>query len=240
MKKFNSIREFINYSPDCLFCNERLTTVISSHSNKLSKNTSMSLLMQKVVGNPLYRGIIEKSPLNVKYLYSARIENDTMILSCTEKFYSSQQPQQSYDVLSINLDSSEVQLQPQVEVGVLNSFARINFNFVCMCKNKNCSGHLYVSTGIIAGGKSKKLMPFFLKEECMMGGSGDDIIYTLRSSYYSQLSSLEKTNETHDYNNPFTGLITTESATPLPLIDMSTITTKAIFENKVENYVTFS
>lgn len=240
MKKFNSIKEFINYSPNCLFCNNKMKIVISPHVTKTNKN-NMGLLMQKIPGLPLYRGLVEKSPLNVKYLYSSRVEENKLIFNCMEKFYSENQ-NQYYDVMSINIESSDVELKPEVEVGILNSFVRINFNFVQICDNKNCSGHMYVSTGILAGGKSKKIMPFFLKEECMMGkgSSDDDIIYTLRSSYYSQLSTLEKSAGTHDYNNPFTGLAVTEPPTNLPLVDMSVIKTKTIFENKVENYITFS
>jgi hypothetical protein len=215
--------------------------IIGSHSNKANKKTNMNLLMQKISGSALYRGVVEKSPLNFQYLYSSRVEENKLIFNCTEKYFSNSQSQQHYDVMSINIDTSEVDLKSEVEVGILNSFVRINFNIINICENRECSGHTYISTGVIAGGKSKKIMPFFLREEFLVApGSDASVIYTLRSDYYSQTSMLEKTNEHSDYTNTFNGLLTTEAPTILPLIDMSIITTRNIFENKVENYVTFS
>lgn len=242
MKKFIFIKDFINYASRCLFCGNKMKIVIAPHTNKHStKTVNYGLLMKKVSGSPLYRDVIEKSPLNVNYNYFSRVEDKNMVISCTEKYWAEKQPPQTYDVITIDIDTSEVILKPEVNIGILNSFVRINFKLSSVCELPECSGHTCSSTQILAGAKTKKLMPFFLRDESMVMPNNDDgLIYTLRSDYYSQVTQLEKTNAPKDYNNAFVGINSSEPPVNLPLVDMSVITTKAIFENKVENYVTFS
>jgi hypothetical protein len=240
MKKFNSIREFIDYAPECLFCGSNMKVVINANTGKYKKN-NYELISQKVTGTALYRDVIEKSLLNIQYYYFSRVDDNQLIIDCVEKYWSNKQPQQTYEVLNINMKTSEVILHPKVEVGILNSFVRINFRFLSMCENNKCVGHIYSSTGIVAGARSKKIMPFFLREEALSTSSADDdVIYTLRSNYYDQSSQFEKSNDSKDYNNLYVGLSSSEPAISLPLIDMSTINTKEDFIAKSENYVIFS
>ena len=242
MKKFNSIIEFIDYAPKCLFCESKMKIVINANTGKYNiKKINYELISQKVTGSALYRDIIEKSLENIQYHYSSRIVDNQLIIDCLEKYWANKHPQQTYDVLSIDLKTSEVTIQPKVEVGILNSFARINFKFSVMCENSKCVGHVYSSTGIVAGARSKKIMPFFLRDEALSTSSADDdVIYTLRSNYYDQSSQFEKSNDSKDYNNLYVGLSSSEPAISLPLIDMSTINTKEDFIAKSENYVIFS
>ncbi len=246
MKKINSIREFIDYAPRCLFCEHEMKIVMSHQPHK-SKKGSLSISSNKAVGTALYRDVIEKSALNTTYNYSCRVENDWMFIRCSEDYYLAKHPSQQYDVIKINIDSSDIELESKVEVGILNSFARINFRLISKCNNPQCMGHRYASTGIIAGAKTKKLMPFFLREECMaysMGTGDDSILYTLISDYYSQDSVLEKSSGASDYNIPWAAAPslgrTVDPQVHLPLIDLSLVKTKETFEIKVENYVTFS
>jgi len=243
MKRFYTIKDFISHAPKCLFCGANTRVTIGSSNFKTSKSISQGLLLQKVSGQPLYRSVIEKSPLNMSYYYTARVEENKMIFTCTEKYFADRHPPQIYDVMSIDMDNSDVCLDDRVEVGILNSFVRINFKFICICENSGCLGHTFSSSSIIAGAKSKRLMPFFLREECMVGKGADDedsIIYTLRSDYYHQTSQLVKSSAPNDYANPFVGLASEDPPTNLPLVDLSNIKSKESFQMRVENYVIFS
>lgn len=183
----------------------------------------------------------------MNYIYSSRIEEDKMILNCTEKYFGNKNPPQQYDVMSINIKTSEVDLKKEVEVGILNSFVRINFKLFSVCQFSSCLGHTFTSTGIIAGAKSKKLMPFFLREECMTHkeqekpDEEDGVIYTIRSDYYSQASQFDKSGGADKYGDVFVGMASdVPKLATLPLIDLSVITSKESFQRKVESYVTFS
>ena len=243
MKKFNTIKEFMDYAPKCLFCGSDNNIIIISNGLKLSRTLSKGITSHKVSGQPLYRVDISK-PLYTTYYYYSRIENNKMVISCMEKFFIDQHTPQHYDVMSINMDDSSVELEKSITIGILNSFVRIDFKFLSFCSSLECMGHIYTSKGIIAGGKSKKLMPFLLSEECMIQkeSGGDDIIYTLRSDYFNQQSFLSKEVVVSEYLNPKFGLLSDSNShgTQLPLIDLSFIKNKESFQNRVESYVTFS
>lgn len=240
MKKFNSIKDFINYAPKCLFCGDEMKTIISSHT-KNSKNVGI-LSQHKVTGTALYRSLIEKSAANVTYNYSSKIENNKLVISCCEKYWNNKQPNQYYDVMIINIENNLIELLPKIEVGILNSFVRISMKLVSVCGVEKCSGHIYSSTQILGGAKSKKLMPFFLREE-VMSSTIDDTTYTIKSDYYNQSSRLDKTSKTDYINTTWSSLSSlgqAEAPMNLPMIDLSVIKNKEIFEMKAENYVTFS
>lgn len=246
MKKFTTIKEFINYAPKCLFCGSNNKPIILSNNLRLSKSLSKGILSHKVSGQPPYRTDKTTAPFSLSYYYSSKVENDKLVFSCTEKHFMDKNPPQTYEVMSIDINDSSVQIREKVEIGILNIFVRIDFKFVCLCSNLDCMGHIYGSTGIIAGAKSKKLMPFFIREECMLqkeAANDDEVIYTLRSDYYAQHTFLTKSSAPSDYVSPQFGLLSThdiDSPTQLPLVDLSNIKTKESFQSRVESYVTFS
>lgn len=246
MKKFETIKEFMNYSSKCIFCDSPNSVIIMPHSLRLAKSLSSGVKNAKISGQPPYRTEKSIEPFGLSFIYNSKIEEDKIIFSCTEKFYLDKHPPQTYEVMSIDINTSDVSLKDKVEVGILNLFVRIDFKFACVCSN--CMGHVYTSTGILAGAKSKKLMPFLLKEECLVQKqpqNDDDIIYTLRSDYFAQQSFLTKEAGPSDYVNTKWGMVTNalaanEPSTQLPLIDLSNIKSKESFQSRVESYVTFS
>lgn len=238
MRKFDSIRDFINYAPKCLFCDKPLVVFIAFNDKIRAAKMGKITLNSGLSAAALYRGVIEKSPLNASYNYKSRIDEDKLIIRCTENYYSKNE-NKSYDVININLDTSEIVLSSEVEVGVLNSFAKLNFKLLATCANTICSGHSYSSTKIIAGAKSKKIMSFFLRDE-WMSTEVSGFTYCLKSDYYSISSYLEKSSLSSDYNNFYVGLSSDSPTITLPMIDLFFIKNKESFEYKVENYSTFS
>jgi hypothetical protein len=239
MKYFNSLKEFKDFNPSCLFCNYQTRIVALSNIFKFQKIVYGGIINQRIPGVALYRA---STPFGLSYNYFFRFEKDKIICTCTEKYYGDAHPPQVYDVMSIDVNTSIVDLNEKVEVGILNSFVRINFRFAIICSNLDCSGYVAASSPIIAGAKSKKIMPFFLKDEYMSQTEvypGDNTIYKLHSDYYLQTTYLSKiviNNEDLITLN----LLSDAPGQVLPLVELFNIKNKEIFQNRVENYVTFS
>lgn len=179
---------------------------------------------------------------NAEY-YSITRDN-TLIIRCKENNCSG--PIITYDVLYIDIKTSQVEKAKDIEPNMAIIFSKLGLKLGSICSNPLCKSYCttraYDSTKLLVGAKSNKLMPFFLRNEILAYSESEseysDVRFFLLSDYYEKKSCLSKTKVNDGLQRSY--ITTLSSDINLPLIDLSIIKTKEDLQYQIDSIIMFS